>query len=124
MRYLDYSYGANAATDPINTVGLEPGEYQLYYCSGADIPTAYKFSAIYAVIDITILPKENSDANVKFSIDGQEGLAYSVVKNTKTITVTDADVAAGYVNIEYEITGLEANKRVAVIINNTDFKIQ
>ena len=101
----------------------DPGRYQLYCCDFG-FATARKSGSVMGALDIVMLPQMDQPSTLTMSYDHLKKndaeqrvpynpiSAYDYSRNSISIDITQADVDRGYVEFEYELTGLVKEEEV------------
>ena len=125
--YKDWSW-ADVANDPIATTGLAAGRYKIYYLVGNGSTVTNSDSKWFVYEDVYLIDNNSlHTATVSGTVNGtalptftQSSLPYGN-KVDQDITVTEEDVARGYVEIDYSLTGLPLGSTSSIIIKDLNF---
>ena len=100
------SSSESAQDEAASYKSLPVGSYKLYFLQGANLNSGVKY---IEPIGINIAPKVTIGAKVGTTSVFSTSNPYDVNSISKNITVTAADVEAGYVTVSFDLSNLSAN---------------
>lgn len=94
---------------------LKSGSYSLYYLFGDTIDTGYFY---VEPIGINVAPSYTIGARVGGASIMNAADPYNIPTVSANVTVTDADVARGYITVSFDLSSLPANSHFYFNVNN------
>ena len=116
------SFSASSVNSPQDKVAsyksLPEGSYKIYYVNGGNLQTGIEYTE---PIGINIAPA----ATLKASLGGTSILStsnpYNISNVKKTVTVTDADLEAGYITVSFSFESLKTNTTYFLNVQDISF---